>query len=107
MGKYLLLYSGGAGMLETEEEQQAEIQRWGEWYAKLGAAVVDGGAPFSPLVKTVTADGQVHDGTDGAQATGYTIITAGSLEEAARLADGCPVLRTGGAVTVYETFNVM
>ncbi len=106
MAKYLLLYAGGAGMPETEAEQQAELQRWGVWYGKLGAAVVDGGNPFSPMAKTLT-DGKVSDGVVGTPATGYTIIEAASLDDAAKLAGGCPVLRAGGTVTVYETFNVM
>ena len=60
MSKYLLLYTGGAGMLETEEARNAEFARWGQWYGGLGAAVVDGGNPFGPAVKRVTADGRVE-----------------------------------------------
>ena len=28
MGKYLLLYQGGAGMMLTDEERNAELARW-------------------------------------------------------------------------------
>lgn len=107
MGKYLLLYTGGAGMLETEEARNAEFARWGQWYGKIGAGVVDGGNPFSPAVKRLTADGRVGDGAAGEAATGYTIIAADSLDQAAELAQGCPVLLAGGTVTVYEIFEVM
>jgi hypothetical protein len=107
MGKYVLLYTGGAGMLETEEERNAEFARWGQWYGGLGAAVVDGGNPFGPAVKRVTADGRVGDGAAGEMATGYTIISADSLDQAAEKAKGCPVLHSGGTVTVYEIFEVM
>jgi len=101
------LYTGGAGMLETEEARNAEFARWGQWYGKIGAGVVDGGNPFSPAVKRVTADGRVSDGAAGEAATGYTIISADSPGQAAELAQGCPVLHSGGTVTVYEIFEVM
>ncbi len=107
MSKYLLLYTGGAGMMETEEARNAELARWGQWYGKLGASVVDGGNPFGPAAKRLTADGRVSDGVAGDMATGYTIISADSLNQAAELAKGCPVLHSGGTVTVYETFEVM
>jgi hypothetical protein len=107
MSKYVLLYTGGAGMMETEEARNAEMARWGEWYGRLGAAVVDGGNPFGPAAKRLTGDGRVADGASGEMATGYTIISADSLDQAAEWAKGCPVLRAGGAVTVYEIFEVM
>jgi hypothetical protein len=73
MAKYLLLYTGGAGMMETEAARTAELERWGVWYGKLGAAVVDGGNPFGPAAKRVTSDGRVADGANGQMATAYTI----------------------------------
>ena len=81
--------------------------RWGQWYGKIGGGVVDGGNPFNPAVKRLTADGRVGDGAAGETATGYTIISADSLDQAAALAEGCPVLQAGGTVTVYEIYEVM
>jgi hypothetical protein len=40
-------------------------------------------------------------------ASGYTILTAESLDKAARLAQSCPVLQAGGEISVFETFEVM
>jgi hypothetical protein len=37
---------------------------------------------------------------------GYTIVSADSLDAAAELAKGCPILDDGGSVSVYETFQV-
>ena len=45
MGKYVLAYQGGS-MAETPEEQEKVMAAWGGWFGSLGAAVVDGGAPF-------------------------------------------------------------
>jgi hypothetical protein len=102
---YLLLYSGG-GMPETEEEQAQVMKAWDEWFAQLGGALKDGGNPFTPSAKTISADGSVKDG-GVAPATGYSVITAGSLDAAVDLAKDCPVFAGRASVSVYETFDVM
>ena len=106
MANYLLLYSGGR-MPESEAEQAAVMQAWGAWFGGLGSAVVDGGNPFTTSAKSIASDGTVSDGPVGSMASGYSIIKADSLDTAAELARGCPVLRSGGQVSVYETFPVM
>jgi len=103
MAKYVLAYRGG-GMPETEAEQQAEMARWGEWYGALGAAVVDGGNPFAASA-TVAADGTSSQ-PGSAGLTGYTIVTADSLAGATEHAKGCPILRSGGSVDVYEAIEM-
>jgi hypothetical protein len=106
MANFVLLYSGGS-MPATEAEQAAVLQAWGVWYDRLGSAVVDGGNPFTPLAKSIASDGTVSDGPVGTMATGYTIISADSLDAAVEQAKSCPDLQSGGQVSVYETFNVM
>jgi hypothetical protein len=106
MANFVLLYSGGS-MPETEAEQAAVLQAWTAWYEGLGSAVVDPGNPFSPMAKSITSDGTVSDGPIGTPASGYTIIKADSLDEAAGIAKDCPVLQGGAQISVYETFNVM
>ena len=105
MTLYLLTYSGGEGMPETEEETAEVMAAWGAWYGGLGAAVKDGGNPTA-MAKTVSPDGRVSDGPVGPMVTGYTILEADSLDAAVEMAKGCPVLSSGGSVTVYETFDV-
>ncbi|MBK9709928.1 MAG: hypothetical protein IPO81_01120 [Kouleothrix sp.] len=106
MANFVLLYSGGS-MPASEAEQAAVLQAWGDWYTRLGAAVVDGGNPFTPMVKSIASDGSVSDRPVGTMATGYSIISADSLDAAVEAAKGCPVLQGGGQISVYETFNVM
>lgn len=106
MANYLLLYSGGS-MPATEAEQKAVIEAWTAWYTGLGEAVVDPGNPFTPMAKSISSDGKVHDGPAGSMASGYTIIKASSLDAAAGMARNCPVLAGGAQISVYETFNVM
>jgi hypothetical protein len=98
MGKYVLAYKGGK-MAETPEAQEAAMQAWGSWFGSLGSAVVDGGNPFGPAT-AVQSDGST--GKASAGLTGYSILEADSLELAAKLAGGCPVLGSGGTVEVYE-----
>jgi hypothetical protein len=104
MTDYLLLYSGGS-MPETPEEQAASVQAWTDWYATLGDGVKDGGNPTSRQAKTIAPDGSVSDG--GGPISGYTVITADSLDDAVAKSKGCPVLQSGGSVEVHETFDVM
>jgi len=106
MTKYVLLYIGG-GMPETEAETAEVMKAWEVWYAGLGSAVVDPGYPFAPVAKSIASDGTVSDGPAGAMATGYTIIQAGSFDEALRMAQSCPVLQGGADISVFETFEVM
>ena len=98
MSKYVLAYKGGK-MAETPEAQEAAMQKWGAWFGTLGSAVIDGGNPFGPST-AVKAGGATAAAT--AALTGYSIIEADTIELAAKLVDGCPVLESGGTVEVYE-----
>ena len=102
MGKYVLAYKGG-GMAETTAAQEAVMKAWMDWFGTLGSAVVDGGNPFGPST-AVQGDGSAAATTAGL--TGYSVLEADSLELAAKLAGGCPVLAAGGSVEVYETIAV-
>ena len=105
MATYVLVYKGGGAMPTTDEERNAELARWGVWYEGIGKAVIDGGNPFGPSA-SVASDGSVSQGAPS-ELTGYTIVSAENLDAATALSQGCPVLTNGGAVEVYETFNVM
>jgi hypothetical protein len=98
MGRYVLVYQGGA-MAETAEAQQAAMAAWGTWFGSLGSAVVDGGAPFGPSAA-------VGGGSATSALTGYSILEAGDLDAAVSLAAGCPIVADGGTVDVYETIDV-
>jgi hypothetical protein len=98
MSNYLFAYRGGS-MAATDEEREAAMAAWGAWFGQLGAAIVDPGNPFGPS-KSV-------GGSADAALSGYSVIESDSLDAAAKLADGCPVLAHGGSVDVYETIPVM
>lgn len=104
MTNFVLLYTGG-GMPESKEEQDAVMAAWGVWYGKMGEAVVDGGNPFG-VAKHLTANG-VHEGSvSNPPATGYTIISANSLDEAVEATKEHPHLNYGGQISIHETFQM-
>ena len=100
MANYVFAYSGGNGVSADEAERNAQMAKWGQWFERLGPAIVDGGAPTGSA-KTVGTGGSVTEG-GSRRLSGYSIVSADSLDSAVQLAKGCPVLEVGGAVDVYE-----
>jgi hypothetical protein len=100
MANYVLVYKGGR---PANANADAAMAAWGQWFGKLGAAVVEGGNPFGPS-KSVTG-GNVTDG-GASNLTGFSILKADSLAAAAALAKDCPVVANGGTVEVYETIKM-
>jgi hypothetical protein len=98
MANFVLAYKGGS-MAETPEAQEAAMQAWMGWFGTLGTAVVEGGNPFGAST-AVKSDGSRAAAT--AALTGYSVLQADSIDAAADLAKGCPVLASGGTVEVYE-----
>lgn len=106
MSKFLLLYHGG-GMPEGEAEAAKVLNAWTNWYTQLGNAVVDPGNPTTPVAKSISSNGTVSAHPAEGMVSGYTILEANSLDEAAAMAKGCPVLQSGATISVFEAFNVM
>ena len=97
MGKFVLVYKGGA-MAETPEAQEAIMGKWMGWFGTLGAAVTDMGNPFGASA-AIGADAT-------SDLTGYTIVSTDSLEAAKGLASSCPVIEAGGSIEVYEALEM-
>jgi len=107
MANFVLLYTGGSAGTSPAEREKV-MQAWGGWFGKLGDKIVDAGNPFSDHGQNISNSGAVHDGAVGSPpATGYSILKAESLNAAAELAKGCPVLQSGGKITVYEVTPAM
>jgi hypothetical protein len=102
MAKFVYVYAGGQ-MAQTPEAQEQAMQKWGAWFGTLGDSVADMGNPFGAST-TVKSGGSASGGTSGLG--GYSIVQAGSLDEAAAKAAGCPVLESGGSVEVYEALEM-
>jgi len=104
MASFLLIFTDGRE--PTEEESAGVLQDWTNWFSVLGENLVDAGNPITPGSKNISSDGSVKDGPVGVEATGYSIIKADTLAAAVAAAKSCPHLKSGGEITVYETFPV-
>jgi hypothetical protein len=94
MAKFLYAYTGGSAA-QTPEDQQKAMAAWGTWMGGLGDALVDGGAPCG---ESRSANG----GSVASGLSGYSVLEAGSLDEAVAKTKGCPIFENGGNVEVYE-----
>jgi hypothetical protein len=90
--KFVMLYYG------YEEPTPEVMGAWQAWFASVGDRFVDSGNPLGNCVevtKTATRELSPEQGA----ATGYSILSAETLEEAVRLLEGCPIV---GSVRQYE-----
>ena len=99
MAKYLLVYYGGGGEMETDPKLAEKVMAtWMKWFSDLGKAVVDAGAPTQPG-KIVTKSGVKSVGAK--PVAGYTILQAKSLDAAIALAKSHPDIAEGLQIAVY------
>jgi hypothetical protein len=78
------------------------MEAWGKWFESIGDKIVDPGSPLGPgreISRSGTKD--LPMGTDSL--TGYTVINAESLDEAEKIAKGCPMI---ASVRVYEAMSM-
>lgn len=90
MSNYALLFRGP----EDRSPSPAEEAAWGDWFQQIGQSIADTGHRVGIGRALGTASGRSD------VPTGYTVIKAASLDEAERLAAGCPGLAQGGGVEV-------
>lgn len=90
--KYVLSFRGQVGRRLTSEEEA----RWPTWFGQIQDSIAD----FGNRV------GQVRELGSGAERSdvlsGYIVINGDTLDSAAALAGGCPILQQGGSVEVGE-----
>lgn len=105
MPRFIYLYKGEATdpSAMSQEQRDAEMERWGAWMGKLGPALLDGGAPFAGGTSVV------DDGTTAPTAplTGYTIVEADDLDAAVAFTDGHPFLRDATGEFAIDVFELI
>jgi hypothetical protein len=95
MGKYVYVYYAG------KDTDAGDDAAWGKWFGELGEKIVDAGNPFGQGGKAVHMGGVMP--VTEKPVTGYSIISAASMDDATELAKGCPLVGSkDGAVCVYE-----
>ena len=93
MKKYLVLF-------HDVWEPKPEVQdAWQAWFAQIGDHFVDSGTPFGDGFEITRYGTRALTAAD-APATGYSIISASSLEDAEALFADCPYAST---VRLYES----
>lgn len=93
MKKFMLLCYG------FEPPTPEIMEAWGKWFASIGDKMVDGGSPFSGG-REITRTGKKDLPLGKESLTGYCIIQAENLDQAEKLARGCPIITS---IRVYET----
>ncbi len=107
MKEFLLVFRMDMA-LQTQvspEQMQARMKLWQDWMGSIAAQnkLVSSGNRLAPTEGKVVKQNVVTNGpyVEIKEAIGgYSIIRAGSLDEAAEIAKGCPILMGGGNVEV-------
>ena len=104
MASVLFVYRGGNRDALTPEEMQQQMQKWQTWMAEglQKGWLQDRGNGLKQEGRVVTAkvvtDGPFVESKE--VVGGFSIVRAETLDEAAELAKGCPILLRGGTVEV-------
>jgi hypothetical protein len=114
MKEFLLLFRRDHVTREAQpspEQMQAMMKPWQDWIGSLAAQnkLANSGNRLNSEGKVIKGDKLVTNGpyveTKEAIA-GYIVVKAASLDEAAELSKGCPVLQIGGNVEVREVIHM-
>jgi hypothetical protein len=101
MTKYVIAYHGGR-KFESPQDGAAYMAKWKAWMGGLGGAMVDPGMPLG-AGKSIGPSGVTDRGPD--MLTGFSVVTAESLDAAVALAGQCPHL-DHGAIEVAEMMEM-
>lgn len=109
MKEFMLLFRGVYEDVpgRTPEERQAMAKKWQDWVGGIAAQnkFVAPGQRLAPGGKVINANGVITDGPYAEMKeslVSYCTIRAESVDEAAELANGCPILTVGGKVEIRE-----
>jgi hypothetical protein len=94
MSDYIFVYRLPGGGSRTAPSDETRGQ-WEKFLGTLGDRLVQIGDP-------VFSANTVGAGQSNTMLSGYSIVRADSLDQASKLAEGCPALSHGGAVEVGE-----
>jgi hypothetical protein len=92
MASYIFAYHGGKPPQNPEEGAKFKA-RWRAWVEDLGEAMADPGNILGKS-KTVSADGVSDDGGPN-PLSGFSVVTADSIEAAIEMAKRCPHVEHG------------
>ena len=102
MSDYIFAYHGGKKP-ESPEAGAKQMEKWKAWLDGLGDAVVNPGTPLG-MSKTVSASGVTNDGGSN-PLSGFSIVTADSMDAALEMAKDCPFVELG-TIEVAEVIEM-
>lgn len=92
MKKFVLLYVG------YESPTPEIVDAWGKWFESIADKIVDSGNPFGAGIE-VRRDGSKELPLGLNSISGYTIINAEDIDDAAKIAEACPTITS---LRIYE-----
>ncbi len=94
----------------TPEQMQESIKQWQDWIGGIAAQGKFGSTNQLGFTgKTLKADGVITDGPYAEVKEivgGYIIVKADDIDDAVKLANGCPILFMGGHVEVRDIMQI-
>jgi hypothetical protein len=94
----------------TAEQMQAVLKQWKNWISEIAKqGKYSGTNRLLPEGKTIRPGKVISDGPYmevKEMIGGYLIVKADSMDEAMKMADGCPNLLYGGNVEVRAVMNI-
>ena len=100
MAEYLVVYHGSPEQLTEHDKQLVKMESWMAWMGGIGSAVKDAGHPTT-RAWTVSKDG-TEESAGANPVTGYTVLTADSMQAALEMVTGCPHIEAGGTIELCE-----
>lgn len=116
MSEYVMIYRNSAEAhrqaMGSPERAQQSMAKWRAWMDEMArkGQLVNVGQPLERVGRVVSGQGRTV--TDGPFAEtkdvigGFSIIAAGDVDEAVRIAAGCPALEGGGSVEVRPVLHM-
>jgi hypothetical protein len=96
MKKFVIFHYG------FEMPTPAIMDAWNKWFASIGDKIVDPGSPLGPG-REISRSGTKDLPLGMESLTGYTVINADSMDEAEKIARGCPMITS---VRIYEAMSM-
>lgn len=94
----------------SPEQMQAMVKTWQDWIGGIAAqGKFLGTNALSPNGKTLQGNQVIADGPYAEVKEivgGYILVKTDSMDDALKLAEGCPTLAIGGKVEVREVMNL-
>jgi hypothetical protein len=112
MQEFMMIFrhTPNANVQPTPAEIQANIQLWQDWIGGIAAqSKFVSTNQLGRSGKTLRPNNIISDGPYAEVKEilgGYLIVKAGSLDEAMKLAEGCPILLVGGHVEVRDIMKM-